>query len=48
VLYTAFLELKSQNVTKEKLREALLYEKFASKMLMKLTIGWSYTECVTD
>jgi len=28
---------QSQNVTREKLREALLYEKRARKMLMKLT-----------
>jgi len=28
---------QSQNVTREKLRQALLYEKCARKMLMKLT-----------
>ncbi len=31
--------LQSQNVTREKLRKALLYEKWAGKMLMKLTLG---------
>jgi len=30
---------KSQNVTREKLQEALLYKKFWRKMLMKLTAG---------
>jgi hypothetical protein len=30
---------QSQNVTREKLREALLYEQGAHKMLMKLTSG---------
>jgi len=32
-------KLQSQNVTREMLRKALLYEKFLLKMLMKLTIG---------
>ncbi len=32
-------KLQSQNVTREKLHEALSYEKHARKMLMKLTIG---------
>jgi len=31
--------LQSQNVTREKLHKALLYKKFVSKMLMKLTQG---------
>jgi hypothetical protein len=30
-------KLQSQNVTRKKLRKALLYEKCALKMLMKLT-----------
>jgi len=32
-------KLQSQNVTREKLQEELLYEKFSDKMLMKLTPG---------
>jgi hypothetical protein len=32
-------KLQSQNVTREKLLEALLYKKFEHKMLMKLTPG---------
>jgi hypothetical protein len=31
---------QSQNVTREKLRKALSYKKFAHKMLMKSTPGW--------
>jgi hypothetical protein len=30
-------KIQSQNVTREKLRKALSYKKFAHKMLMKLT-----------
>jgi len=37
VLCAAFLQLRFGFVTKEKLHKALLCEKFASKMLMKLT-----------
>jgi hypothetical protein len=37
VLLAAFLYLRSVFVTKEKLLKALSYEKFAHKMLMKLT-----------
>jgi hypothetical protein len=36
-------KLQSQNVTREKLFEALLYKKFSSKMLMKLTPGADFT-----
>jgi len=32
-------KFQSQNVTREKLRKALFYQKFSSKMLMKLTPG---------
>jgi len=32
-------KLQSQNITREKLREALLYKKFTRKMLIKLTTG---------
>ncbi len=35
-------KLHNQNVTIEKLCKALLYKKFAPKMLMKLTIAASY------
>jgi len=34
--------LQSQNVTREKLRQALLYKKFNCKMLMKLTPGVNF------
>jgi len=34
--YFCTKRLQSQNVTREKLREALLYKKLARKMLMKL------------
>jgi len=37
--YFCAKKLQSQNVTKEKLREALSYEKFAHKMFVKLTPG---------
>ncbi len=42
-LRLVFLRQKLQNVTREKARKALSYEKFARKMLMKLTHGneWS-------
>jgi hypothetical protein len=33
-------KLKSQNVSREKLRISLSYEKFAPKMLMKLTASY--------
>ncbi len=32
-------KLQSQNVTREKLCKALLFQKFVGKMLMKLTTG---------
>ncbi len=35
--YFCAKNLQSQNDTREKLRKALLYEKFVRKMLMKLT-----------
>jgi len=35
--YFCAKKLQSQNVTREKLREALSYEKLSCKMLMKLT-----------
>jgi len=38
-LCTAFLKLQSQNVTRKKLRKALLYKKIPHKMFMKLTPG---------
>jgi len=34
-------KLQSQKVTREKLRKALSYKKFAHKMLLKLTPGFS-------
>jgi len=34
--YFCAKKLQSQNVTREKLHEAILYKKFARKMLMKL------------
>ncbi len=37
--YFCAKKLHNQNVTREKLRKALLYKKFSSKMLMKLTQG---------
>jgi hypothetical protein len=37
--YFCTKKLQSQNTTREKLLEALLYETFARKMLMKLTPG---------
>jgi len=42
LLYQYFCtkKLQSQNLTREKLRKALLYKKFAHKMLMKLTQGY--------
>jgi len=39
--YFCAKKIQSLNVTREKLREALLYKKFANKMLMKLTAGSS-------
>jgi len=33
-------KLQSQNVTRETLHEAILYEKFAHKMLLKLTTAF--------
>ncbi len=38
-LYQKITKLTKQNVAREKLLEALLYKKFAGKMLMKLTTG---------
>jgi hypothetical protein len=35
-------KLQSQNLTLEMVREALLYKKFACKMLMKLTPGVNF------
>jgi hypothetical protein len=37
--YSCAKKLQSQNVTREKLCKALLYQKFVRKMLMKLTAG---------
>jgi hypothetical protein len=36
-------KLQSQNVTREKLRQLLLYKKSSHKMLMKLTTGVDFT-----
>jgi len=41
--YFSTKKLQSQNVTREKLCKALLYKKFARKMLMKLTKGGKKT-----
>jgi len=35
-------KIQGQNVTRENLRKALLYEKFVRKMLMKLTTGVNF------
>ncbi len=40
--YLCTKKLQSQNVTKEKLCIALLYEKLSNKMLMKLTLGVNF------
>jgi len=36
-------KIQSQNVTREKLREALLYKKISNIMLMKWTLGVNFT-----
>jgi len=41
--YFCAKKLQSQNVTREKMRNLLQYEKFASKMLIKLTSGGNFT-----
>jgi len=48
VLYTAIHLLQSQNVSREKLRKSLLYQKFARKMLMKLTPDGDSSNNVMD
>jgi hypothetical protein len=46
--YFGAKKLQSQNKTREKLRKAFLYEKFAHKMLMKLTAGRPQILCVIN
>jgi len=41
--YFCTRKLQSQNVTREKLHKALLYEKYEHEMLMKLTSGAKFT-----
>jgi hypothetical protein len=40
-------KLQSQNITREKLRKALLHEKRVSKLLMKLTSAYAFHQLLS-